>query len=75
VRDVYDTQRVLERESQALQAELATLTRELGSWGRKTQVCWLRVVTRPASAPWCVGCVVCITLSSSSSSRQQQQQH
>lgn len=35
---VYDTQRLLERESQLLAAELATLTRELASWGSKAQV-------------------------------------
>jgi hypothetical protein len=35
---VHDTQKLLERESQLLQQELATLTSELTGWSGKTQV-------------------------------------
>uniref|UniRef100_A0A383WD39 Biogenesis of lysosome-related organelles complex 1 subunit 1 n=1 Tax=Tetradesmus obliquus TaxID=3088 RepID=A0A383WD39_TETOB len=37
VRQIYDTQRQLERESQLLKAELAALKQQLGSWSNTTQ--------------------------------------
>lgn len=41
---IYDTQKVLERESQLLKQELAAATQQLTTWSSKTQVCELACI-------------------------------